>query len=123
MVRYEHDQDPMADSHRDLVEAYLACHLAEDQAEVDHYINDDSDTSDGSDSDQEMHDWDGFLPHLIQALVEASIQLHSSRYLTKHVNIQKTGTQLYLILHEYKNLHPRFFAAISMLHQLSSTPL
>jgi hypothetical protein len=56
-----------------LIEVFLTQHLAEGQAEVHHYLSDDSDTSsDGSDLDQEMNDWDEVLQPLSQALIEAA---------------------------------------------------
>jgi hypothetical protein len=93
-----------------LIEAFLACRIAEGQAEIDGYTADDSDeSSEDSDSDIELREWDEWLPPLSEVLINAAIQLHSTRYLNGWVRIPKSGVQLYLMLHEYKLHHPQIF--------------
>ncbi|KAF8576065.1 hypothetical protein K439DRAFT_1649384 [Ramaria rubella] len=89
-----------------LLDAFIAELLAEGDAQIQSYINMDSDDSETSDSKADLEDT---LPPLSESYLQTIDILYSTRYLNERVPIPKTGRHLWYTLHIYKHSHPKIF--------------
>ncbi|KAF8582924.1 hypothetical protein K439DRAFT_1647406 [Ramaria rubella] len=100
---HQTDHQAVIDS---LLDAFITELLAEGDAQIQSYINMDSDVSKTSDLEPDLEDT---LPPLSESYLQTIDILYSTHYLNERVPIPKTGRHLWYTLNIYKHSHPEIF--------------